>query len=371
MAPEVGSLLRSKRSTILQRWQLRVADMTQALQISRIELLDHMPSFVDGVIALFEMQPTGVAANEAPAQENAPLHGAQRLSVGFDVDEVIREYGILADVLLEIVGESGGTLPVEEQRRLIAVVNAGAAEAVREYVRRRDDELGREQARHRAFIAHELRTPLTTALAAASLLGQLNPPLNEGRPMQLLGRSLGQVRDLIDQVLIAGRLDAGVEPDRADVELAAMVRDIADLLSPEAEGRRVRLDLDLPEALHVSADRRLLHSAIANLLRNAIKYTREGSIVSVSLHGSGSDDVVTFAVADGCGGITASNWAQIFEPFARGDDAAARQRDGLGLGLAIAKQAAEAHGGTLSVRNIDATGCVFELHIPRTAPSAA
>src|SRR5262249_34998604 len=105
------------------------------------------------------------------------------------------------------------------------------------------------------------------------------------------------------------------------------------------------------------------------LLRNAIKYTRESSTVRVSLRQS--DDVVTLAVADGCGGITDSNWAEIFEPFARGDDAAARQRDGLGLGLAIAKQAAEAHGGSLAVRNVDATGCVFELRVPRDAPAAA
>jgi len=83
------------------------------------------------------------------------------------------------------------------------------------------------------------------------------------------------------------------------------------------------------------------------------------------------DGMVTFTVADGCGGITATNWATLFEPYARGDDATARQRDGLGLGLAIAKQAAEAHGGTLSVRNVEATGCVFELRVPRTAPSAA
>jgi signal transduction histidine kinase len=368
MPPEVGILLRSKRTTILQRWQLRVADMTQALNVSRIELVDHMPSFVDGMIALFERQPIGVAANEAPAHENAPLHGAQRLSIGFDVDEVVREYGILADVLLEVVGESGTTLPTEEQRRLIAVVNAGAAEAVREYVRRRDEELVREQARHRAFIAHELRTPLTTALAASSLLGQQHPPLSQGRPMQLLGRSLGQVRDLIDQVLIAGRLDAGVAPNRDDLELVAMVRDLAELFVPEADGRDVRVELDLPDALHISADRRLLHSAIANLLRNAIKYTRESSTVRVSLRAG--DDVVTCAVADGCGGITDGNWTQIFEPFARGDDAATRQRDGLGLGLAIAKQAAEAHGGSLAVRNVDSTGCSFELRIPRVAPSA-
>jgi signal transduction histidine kinase len=287
------------------------------------------------------------------------------LNVGFDVDEVIREYGILADVLIEVVSEAGITLATADQRRLISVVNAGAAEAVREYVRRRDEELQREQARHRAFVAHELRTPLSTALAASSLLTRLHPALDEGRPMQLLGRSLGQVRDLIDQVLIAGRLDAGVEPERTDVDLAAMVREIEDTIRPEAESRQVTVVLDLPLSLHAQADARLLHSAMANLLRNAVKYTATGSTVRVTLRNVDAD--ASLEIADGCGGITDGNWATIFEPYARGDAAAARQREGLGLGLAIAKQAAEAHGGTLAVRNVAATGCVFELRIPRAA----
>ena len=61
---------------------------------------------------LFERQPVGAEASEAPAQQTAPLHGAQRLHVGFDVDEVVREHGILADVLLEVLSESGATLAI-------------------------------------------------------------------------------------------------------------------------------------------------------------------------------------------------------------------------------------------------------------------
>ena len=115
----------------------------------------------------------------------------------------------------------------------------------------------------------------------------------------------------------------------------------------------------------------MLHSAIANLLRNALKYTavRQPRCV-VSLRDSGRHGGRSRSQT-ACGGITATNWATLFEPYARGDDVAARQRDGLGLGLAIAEQAAEAHGGTLSVRNVTATGCVFELRVPRAAPSGA
>jgi signal transduction histidine kinase len=366
---ELASLLRHQRSTILDRWQRRVADLADANHISRIELLDHMPTFVDGLLLMLEQSAAAAGDPEAPAQATAPLHGAQRLAVGFDVDEVVREYGILGDVFLELVTAMGATVEAADVRRLFTAVNAGAAGAVREYVRRRDEELRREQARHRAFIAHELRTPITTALAASGLLALTNPGLAGARPMQLLGKSLDQLRDLVDAVLVAGRLDAGVDPDRTAVDLAALVREVDELVRPEAESRQVTVTLDAPRTLAVEADRRLLHSAVANLVRNAIKYTQPGTTVTLALS-SHADDVL-FAVTDGCGGITAGNWASIFEPYARGDDARSRQRDGLGLGLAIAKQSAEAHGGSLAVRNLDGHGCVFELRIPRAAPTTA
>jgi signal transduction histidine kinase len=368
MSRELASLLRRERAVVLERWQQRVAQFGDGL-ISRIELLDHMPLFVDGLIALLEQPPLVADDPEAAAHEAAPLHGAQRLAVGFDVDEVVREYGILGDVLLELLPTADTSVGSEDVRRLFAAVNAGAAEAVREYIRRRDEELQREQSRHRAFIAHELRTPISTALAASNLLSLTHPSLVGGRPMALLGRSLEQVRDLIDHVLLAGRLDAGVEPDRVELDLAAVVREIEELVRPEAESRQVTLSVDVPPTLPLQADRRLVQSAVANMVRNAVKYTRRATTVRLALR-SEADDAV-FEVTDECGGIAASNWASIFEPYARGDDATSRERDGLGLGLAIAKQSAEAHGGSLSVRNLDGEGCVFELRLPLAAPPAA
>lgn len=369
MSPLLGSVIRQNRTQILQRWQVRVAGLTQELEISRIELLDHMPDFVDGLIVMLDTTSATTATIEAPAQTTAPLHGAQRLRVGFDVDEVIREYGILADVMLATLAEADATIGIDDHRRLLTAVNTGAAEAVREYVRRRDEELHREQARHRAFVAHELRTPLATAVAAATLLAQRHPEVQTGRPLALLDRSLAKVRELIDQVLIAGRLEAGVEPQRTTVDVAAMLAELTDTLAPEAENRRVDLAVSAPASLTAEVDARLISSAMANLLRNAIKYTRADTTVRIVL--TERDGMVVLEVTDQCGGIAATNWATLFEPYARGDDVVTRQRDGLGLGLAIAKEAAEAHGGSLAVRNVAPDGCVFELRVPRSAPPAA
>jgi two-component system OmpR family sensor kinase len=359
---DLASFLKDHRIAILQRWQRRVAATIEVMSISRIQLLDHMPKFVDGIIAALATPPAAGDPTEAAAQRFAPAHGAQRLEVGFDVDEVVREYGILADVFVEILRERDGNVKAAWLRLLLAATNAGAAEAVGEYVRQRDAEIQRQQARHRAFIAHELRTPIAGVMAAAAVLARLDGPVAESQPFTLLRRNLDKLRELVDQVLIAGRLEAGVEPVRAHLDLAALLRGVVETLHPEAEMMQVRIVLDAPPELDALIDRNLIESAIANLLRNGIKYTKPGSAIEVTLSRDG-DDIVT-RVADACGGITATNWTNLFEPFERGDGAVEQRRDGLGLGLAIAKQAVEAHGGTVSMRNNPPDGCVFEIRIP-------
>src|SRR6185369_9696060 len=246
MPLEVAGALRQQRRLILQRWQHRVAALTASMNISRIELLDHMPDFVDGLIAgLSERDPDGTSGDQA-ARRYAPAHGEQRLHVGFDVDEVVREYGILTDVIIEVLVEALPNLDVRQLGRLLVAVNAGAAEAVSAYARHRDAELAREQGRHRAFIAHELRTPLMNAIVAATLLERRDPAIGAAAPTPILRRSLEQLRQLIDQVLIVGRLGSGIEPERAEVDVVALVREIAETVEPEAETRDVEMTVDVP-----------------------------------------------------------------------------------------------------------------------------
>jgi signal transduction histidine kinase len=361
MSREFVALLKTSRTAVLQQWQQRVAKMVEVMHLSRIELLDHMPAFVDSLIESMESQHRlGTEPEDFPSA--GADHGTQRLAVGFDVDEVAREYGILADVFLDALGPSLSADAMSDVRALLAAVNAGAAGAIREYVRERDEQLHRAQARHRAFIAHELRTPLSNAVARAVLLERLKPALAEEPSMVSLQRSLAHLRELIDQVLLAGALDAGVEPNRTDADLAQVLAEVAEGLRAEAEDLRVALKVESPAELPAKIDLVLVQSAITNLLRNAVKYTRPETTVRVALRAI--DDNAVLEVFDQCGGITASNWTSFFEPFERGNDPKTQKRDGLGLGLAIAKQAVESHGGRLSVRNVPGQGCIFEIRIP-------
>jgi signal transduction histidine kinase len=114
----------------------------------------------------------------------------------------------------------------------------------------------------------------------------------------------------------------------------------------------------MDEGLQVEGDERLLRSAIGNLVRNAIKFSEPGGTITV--RGRAAGGTVTVEVEDACGGLPVESTSELFEPFVqRGAD-----RTGLGLGLAIVRQAIEAHHGTVEVRNLPGRGCVFTARLP-------
>jgi signal transduction histidine kinase len=355
-------VLRARRDVILERWRRRVAKTVEGRDVSHIELLDHMPAFLDELADALDRH---VGRGGPGATAMAPEHGLQRLRVGFDVHQVVREYGILADVLLITAEEGGVVLGAADARVLNDELNRAAAEAVRAYVARRDEEARRQAARHRSFIAHELRTPLGSAFTAHEHLRRTVAELDGAPAGQVLGRSLRRLRELIDQVLIEGRLDAGVDPDYQDVDVAALCRQVVEDARLDAEGRGVTVHVDAPAALPARADRRLLHSAVSNLVRNGIKFSVDGGTVTVRVHVERDDAVI--AVDDACGGFDPTGWVDVFEPFVQGDG----DRTGFGLGLAIAKQAADVHGGRIGFRDAAPRGCTFELRVPCAPPSRA
>jgi signal transduction histidine kinase len=358
--PSLHELLSDHRAEVLERWTRQVVSRIDGEDLSKVELLDHMPEFLDEIVGCLRaaphVDPMGVAQSDKGAE-----HGRQRLRVGFDVDEVVREYGVLADVILEVAEAAGTPLDPREVRVFQAQLSVGAAAAVAAYVERRDDEVRRQAARHRSFIAHELRTPLGTATTALTILRQRHGDAASVE-VALLQRNLGKLRELIDQVLVEGRLDAGARPDCAAIDFAALVREATDESASHADSRDVRIVVGAPPTLPGVGDRRLLLSTIENLVRNGIKYSAPGSEVTVTASRHGDD--VMIEVNDGCGGFEPAPGVDVFEPFVQvGED-----RSGFGLGLAIAKQAAESHGGDVAFRNAAPRGCVFTLTVPADGP---
>jgi signal transduction histidine kinase len=265
-------------------------------------------------------------------------------------------YDLLGDAILEAADEAGVAVSINQTRILFRLLNAGMAEAVAAYVQRRDEEAKREAGEHVSFVAHELRNPLgTAALAMTGLRRTLLSP--GGKLVEMLDRSLTRIRELVDQVPTAARFpNVRLRMDRLAVRdvLAEAVEEV----EPKAEHKRITVTLDVDQGLVVEGDRRLLHSVAANLVGNAIKFTLAGG--SVVIRGTRDKDQAVIEVADGCGGLPEGSPADLFQPYVqRGAD-----RSGFGLGLAIAKQAVEAHGGTIGVTTAPGVGCTFIVRLP-------
>ena len=352
------AFLVARRADLLRNWKEWVQKEVTSREMPAVELVDSMPLFIEALIASLAPVPPGEEASARSEVWSASIHGGERLRLGFDVAAVVREYNLLRRAILDLVYTEGFTLTAAESFRVSDGISLAQAAAVAEYQRVRDQEQRRQAAEHLAFLAHELRNPLSNALMAFALMrGTI--PTESDKHVALLNRNLRRVTELLDETLVAGRLTTGDVLARAEqVDLTACARQIVEELAPDAEQRNVALTAEIEDGLVIEADGRLLRSLISNLMGNGIKFSKPSSVVSLRIRRS--DAIVIVEVEDGCGGLPADKLTAIFDPHVQiGTD-----RSGFGLGLAIARQAAEAHRGTLQVQNVDSKGCCFRLELP-------
>jgi signal transduction histidine kinase len=348
-------VLKERRGHLITCWGARIKSLVASASLPRAELLDHIPAFVDEIIQA--LYPSAMPL--PPMSTRAEQHGEQRLGLGFDVAEVVREYGMLHECILEVAAEAGLEVAHRDQALVVKWLNAGIAEAVSQYVKQRDLELQRQSSEHLGFIAHELRNPLGSARMAFERLRRKE--LEESRTVEMLDRGLRRTAEMIDSVLSQASLKMGVVPRLAPVAVRPFLQEIEADTAVEALAKNIKTVVMAPEDLVIDADPRLLRSAVYNLVHNALKFSHEQSTVVVSA--GYADGRVSIEVADACGGLPPGKAEELFAPLVqRGEN-----RSGYGLGLGIALQAAEAHNGTIKVRDVPGKGCAFILDVPSTA----
>jgi signal transduction histidine kinase len=353
--------LATNRDQVMRAWVSLVQGTIAPESMSTMELVDHVPEFLDEVIAdLRAAAGEPAAAGSAPG-ETARGHGEQRLRLGFSLDAVVREYGALRDAIIATALAAEIAPSFAELQCVFSSTIIGIARAVSEYSRQRDAEQQRLHNEHIAFIAHELRNPLASAMMAHEVLssqGHIPPDL---RPAVALARGLASMRELIDHALSIARSASGIELHRERVELTQLLAEVELVAEAEAEVRGVRLHSHRDQDTTLEVDRRLLCSALNNLVRNAVKYTAPGTDVEIRSRLDGTHLVIE--VEDACGGLPPGKIEAAFAPFVRLNT----RETGSGLGLAIAKQAIEAHGGTIRVQNLPDKGCIFVVELPISA----
>ncbi|ABS25090.1 cell wall metabolism sensor histidine kinase WalK [Anaeromyxobacter sp. Fw109-5] len=224
-----------------------------------------------------------------------------------------------------------------------------------------------------ANVSHELRTPLARIRVALELAAEGDVD-RARRFLAEIGTDLDELDRLVEDVLAAARLDlaAGGGPawpvTRARVDLDVVLAEAAARFR-EAHPART-LDLLLPESLPaVDGDAALLRRLVANLLDNAAKYSEPPA--PVALAAGARDGGIELEVRDQGIGIDPDDLSRVFTPFFRTDRSRARGTGGVGMGLALARRIAEAHGGTITVESTPGRGTTFRVVLPASGVSGA
>ena len=231
---------------------------------------------------------------------------------------------------------------------------ASLVRAINEMVER-VEQTHEEQELFLATAAHELRTPM-------AVLRTRLEELPESETKKTLRNDVRRMASLVEQLLRLMHIHNNRDlPDHVD--LVATARDVVAERAPLAIDRGVDIELDsVPESLTVKGHRELVGVAIANLVDNAISFSKSGDTMKVRVDSTG-----TVSVSD-CGpGIPDNELERIFEPFAKSPP----NRQGHGLGLAIVRAVMTAHGGEVSARNADGGGADFALRFANLSPQPA
>jgi signal transduction histidine kinase/ActR/RegA family two-component response regulator len=305
-------------------------------------------------------------ADYIPADEQAIVYGAIADAIRhkrvFELEHRVRRadgsIGWTLSRAVPILGTDG---------EIIEWVGAASDTTERKAAEERLRELDRHKDDFLAMLAHELRNPLAPISAAAALLQHARPDEAMVRKSsQIIGRQARHMTELIDDLLDVSRVTRGLAKlDQVTLDLASVVADAVEQVTPLVQARRHRLSVRLPAgAAMVCADRKRLVQVLTNILNNAVKYTPEGGEIHLDIEAD--EERVRIAVGDNGIGMAPEVVARAFELFAQAERSADRASGGLGLGLALVKSLVELHGGTVSCESPGlGKGSRFMLTLPR------
>lgn len=220
-----------------------------------------------------------------------------------------------------------------------------------------------------ATMSHELRTPLNAIISnvqamQAGVYGSLAEPQTE--PLKRIAYGGQHLLEMVTDILDVAKIQAGqMNLQQSNFRVDRLIEETIDIVQPLAMKKEIRLSFHLdPKVRVIRADRRRIKQVLLNLLSNGIKFTPTNGRVSIELTGFSKSRMIEFTVSDTGIGIPKEQQQRLFEPFVQVDNSLSRPQDGTGLGLALVKQLAELHDGTVLVESEPGEGSRFRVRIP-------
>lgn len=345
-----ADIIERKKPDIVAAFTERARARGAATSLSNAVIADSLYDFLDDLVAALRAPATRTGRTRSAGE-----HGAQRFAIGYDIGAVVREYGIVRDLLFDLAQANDHAASEGDLRTLARFIVDAIADAATEYSVDRDRHV-RDVTRTRvAFFAHELRNPLGSARMALSLLRERGD-LPSSPVADTMERSLGRMGRLIDDALVSISLHEPRPLAYETFDVSVLLRQLANDITAEADAKSQTITIE--GSARIRADARTLGSALSNLVRNAVKFSRHGGEIHVRV--KEAEARVSIEIEDSCGGLPPDVAHKLFDPFVQ----AGADRSGFGLGLAIAEQAVQAHHGTLRVHDLPGRGCVFVLELP-------
>lgn len=219
-----------------------------------------------------------------------------------------------------------------------------------------------------ANVSHEIKTPLTAikGFVETLLQGKVDNTEESERFLGIIQKHVDRLNSIVEDLLTLSRIeqeDKRQELNFQQVKINDIFQAVIQLYRPKADERQIRIDLDCKKDTTGLFDPALIEQAIANLLDNALKYSKPQSTVLLKSHQENSNVVIS--VQDHGSGIAQKHLPRLFERFYRVDKARSRKEGGTGLGLAIVKHIAQAHGGHVAVESKLGEGSCFRIHLPQ------
>ena len=221
------------------------------------------------------------------------------------------------------------------------------------------------------MMSHELRTPLTAIRAHIGILK--DPDLDENKRQEVI-RSIQantmSLAKLVNNILDSAKFEVGaIKLEKEAIDASDLVNQLEKVISPlvEAKDMRTSYSVDDEMPLFMGDEDKLLH-ILENLCANAVKYSEDHGSIWVNVYQSKDGKSICFDVSDEGVGISEEDLGIVFEKFKQGEKATARPVSGRGLGLSLAKEYAELHGGKITVRSKEGEGSIFKVAIPYEEP---
>jgi signal transduction histidine kinase len=347
------------KDVIVTRFRDRVRDsLPAAMRESPPMIVNTLPAFLTRLA--IALSPGSELAFATEYSNIAAQHGNERAKItGYSLGEVIREYQMLREIIVDTLRDQAELSPAEWH-----VVHRSIDEAMAEAASAFIEVQARFRELFTAALSHDFRGPLQNAINYLELIRRDADPGQRGHFAARAVTNLRRVDQMIGVLLDVTRSNAGA---RLSIRLEAceagrVVREVVDDLSMRS-GDRFVLDVETPVEGYWDCDR--LKQAVENLLTNAVKYGKPGTPITTRV--SEQNERLFISVHNQGDPIPEVEQPVLFLPFRRAAAAETSQKDGWGLGLVLVQAIAEAHGGSVAVDSTAEKGTTFTIDIFRDA----